>query len=103
MSFGIELKVVGRTGKILKVNTPPAAVVTGSPESVTVTVTGPGAVKLFAKRRMRAPVEGGLVTVPVGIGNRILTWPLAELIGVTPLCASVSVICEAEERFGALR
>ena len=51
-----------------------------------------GGVRLLAKSRMRAPVEDGFVTVLVGIGNRILTWLAAELIGVTWLAASLSVI-----------
>src|SRR5580704_874522 len=115
MSFGVEFKVVGRTGNMLKLNVPaelqpvgrgvPVHVVTGSPGSVTVTVTGLAlaVARLFAKRRTRAPVEDGFVTVLVGIGNRILTWPPAELIVVTLWFASVRVICEAEDMFGALR
>src|SRR5580704_1968784 len=114
-SLGVEFREVGRTGKMLKVKVPaelhpegsgvPGQVVTGSPESWTVTVIGLAVelTRLFAKRRMRAPVEEGFVTVPVGIGNRTLTWPVAELSDVTPLCASVSVMVEAEEILGALR
>lgn len=97
---------------MLYVKVPPGVVVTGSPGSVTLTVIGlkMGPVRLLAKRRMRAPFEGGagqvvvVVTVQaVGIGNRILTWPFAELIAVIWLAASVSVICEAEDMFGAFR
>src|SRR5579863_7638114 len=114
-SLGVEFREVGRTGKMLKVKVPaelhpagsglPVQVVTGSPESLTVTVIGLAVelTRLFAKRRMRAPVEEGFVTVPVGIGKRTLTWPVAELSGVVPPFASVRVICEAEEMFGALR
>jgi len=86
----------------------PVQVVTGSPESVTETVTGPAVVRLFAKRRRRAPVEDWaaqvvvVVAVHVGIGNSTLTWPPAELIAVAPLFC-VIVICEAEDMFGALR
>src|SRR5579862_4454548 len=105
MSFGEVFKVVGRTDTMLKEKVPPGVVVTGSPASVTAIVMGLkiGGVRLLEKRRTRAPVEGGLVTVPVGIGKRILTWPFAELIGVTWPAPSVRVICEAEEMLGALR
>ncbi len=60
-------------------------------------VTGPVVGRLFAKRRMRAPVEGGFATVPVGIGNRTLIWPEPEVKVVVPLFASVRVMMEAED------
>ena len=42
------------------------------------------------------------MTVPVGIGNRILTWPVAELIGVTWPAASVSVILRGRRHVGSV-
>src|SRR5580704_2745114 len=100
MSPGEETTAVGRTGIMLYVKTPPAVVVTGSPGSVIETVTGPATARLFANRRTRAPIEGGFVTVPVGIGNSTLIWPAAELRTVWPF-ASVNVMMEADEIFGA--
>src|SRR5579859_5676634 len=101
MSLGEESKAVGRTGMMLYVNTPPGVVVTGWPGSVTEIVIGPASPKSLAVRRMRAPIDGGLVTVAVGIGNRTLIWP--GKTGFWTLVASVIVMSEAEEIFGASR
>ena len=105
MSLGEESRAVGRTGIILYANTPPGVVVTGWPGSVTEIVTGLASAlaRFAANRRTRAPVEGGLGTVAVGIGNRTLIWPDVDVSVVRPLFASVKVMIEAEEMFGASR
>src|SRR5579864_5596528 len=103
MSPGEESTAVGRTGIMLYVKTPPAVVVTGSPGSVTETVTGPAPARLFENKRTRAPIDGGLVTVPVGMGKSTLSWPAAELSTVWLLPASVNVMMDAEEMFGAFK
>ena len=66
-------------------------------------VTGPVVVRLFEKRRRRAPDDGGFATVPVGMGNRTLIWLEPEVSVVLPLFASVRVMMEAEDKLGALR
>src|SRR5262249_36451075 len=78
--FGDEATTVGRTGIRVKVNCPPAVVVTGWPGSVTETVYVKGVAdppgtpaKSTSSNRTRAPLEGGGVLPAGGTGKRNFT------------------------------
>ena len=103
--------MVGLTGMRVNVNCPPVVGVTGSAGSVTETVyvSGVPGLPVFttprsaSSRRRRAPLEGGVAVVELGIGKITLTWPLLESNVFVPPFWSVSVIFDAEEIFGASR
>lgn len=83
---------------------------TGCPGSVTETVYVKGVVvvevwpRSASNKRRRAPLEGGVEVVALGIGTRIFTWPDEEsnLVEPPPFGA-VMVIWDADDILGASR